>query len=332
MMARFQSRYSNLSPSENSLYYDDSPSTRFSWSENLSNIINVDPCSPPFTCVGWAPSQRRRCENKVAWSNRSYASKLIKEGTIQFLRGEDVLCILKELAPRVLCQNRHQYQAMEMVCCWQKMIKDHLEDQISRELATRRRLLAPLQGTEYLRERDLRSLSRGGASQSPIAGFGLSSAAVHQTEASRTPLSAPALQSLTSSLKRPLQVLETDRRPPSSTAPAAPLVEPSQSGSIPYAVRRQIKLNGGCPICQGHFTPNSTSSLHPRTLNGSNIAWCRARCGTNFHSSCIKEWETKSLRTSQSDSETTSREINCPCWYVDLHIHLLYPFIYLQSC
>ena len=317
MMARPRSRYYYSAPSEDSLYYDvhSRPSSQFDCSENLSYIINVDPWSPCFTCVGWAPSQRRRCRKAIAQHNRSYASRLLEEGTIQLLCGEDVGYILEELAPRVLCRNLHQYQVNEMVCLWEQKVSAHLEDQRARLRATIRRLRR-LRRAEYSQERDLQLPARGEPSRSAIVGLGLSSDPVYQTEASRTRRSVSVRQSSTSSFQRASQVSGIDHRPPSPTAPAEPVIESiesSQSGSTTTAVRRRIGLNDECSICQERFILNSTSSDRSQTLNGHDIAWCRARCGINFHSRCINEWKRVNVGVSQ---------VNCPCWYVHFRVLL----------
>ncbi|PGH17159.1 hypothetical protein AJ79_01297 [Helicocarpus griseus UAMH5409] len=306
-MAPSRSRFNSSSQFENSLHYSDPShsSTRISRSERLIDIINVDPRSPYFTCVGWAPSKGRRCHNPIARHNRSYASALLEQGTNEYLHGEDISHILEELAPRVLCKRFHQNQGSRMVGLWEKRVSDHREDQIVRAHVTRRRQ----QRAEHSQQRNLQLPAREESSRSAITGFGLSSVPVHQTEVSHTsrPSLVPRLS--TRSFQRVPQDSGIDRRPTGLTARAEPVVESSQLGSITYAVRKRMRLDETCPICQEHFTLNPLS----QTFNGRNIAWCRARCGTNFHNSCITEWKTVNRRASQLDLESTAREINCPC-------------------
>lgn len=288
--ARLRNYHSPLS--ENTLYYDYSPrpSPRDPRGESLADIIDVDPCSASFTCVGWAPTKHRRCEHRIAWPNRCYASRLLEDSTIEFLHEEDIRCILEELAPRVLCRRRHQYQASEMVHKWLRLVTNHLEDQRARARATRHlpRRRHHLRIAEYSPERDLQFP----AWEEPRRPF-----RAGQAEVFPTPRPSPSPQPLTR------QVLGIDHQLPSPTASVEAVVELNQPGSITYAERRRIRPDDTCPICQEHLTRTPAVSLPSRTLNGNDIAWCRARCGTNFHNSCINEWRAAGLG-----------QVTCPCW------------------
>src|SRR6266498_2191778 len=89
---------------------------------SLSEIIDVDPSASDFTCVGYAPSQRRRCHNPIHRDNRSAAESILAEGDEELQQGGFLEDFLMELAPRVLCKRWHQGQVNTIVSGWMKRV------------------------------------------------------------------------------------------------------------------------------------------------------------------------------------------------------------------
>lgn len=87
---------------------------------SLSTLIDVNPDSRCFTCVGYAPSKGRRCHNPININNRSFARSLLSKGTMMLHSGEDLQDLLHTLASRVLCKRYHQNQAQNMVEQWNR--------------------------------------------------------------------------------------------------------------------------------------------------------------------------------------------------------------------
>ncbi|KZF22021.1 hypothetical protein L228DRAFT_268521 [Xylona heveae TC161] len=83
-------------------------------------VLKLEPVS--YTCVGWAPSQGRRCRNPIAQANRCAASNLLAMMAYQSPSASKLTDILDDLAHRILCKRNHQYQAGDMVMKWQQMI------------------------------------------------------------------------------------------------------------------------------------------------------------------------------------------------------------------
>lgn len=111
------------------------PSSRLTTDEwDPQTILNVDPSDPGFTCVGFAPSQGRRCHNPIAAHNRSFARKIFYVLGKLSPMAANVDNLLDSLAPRVLCQRNHQGQAYSMVATWQAKV-DALADMLERERA-----------------------------------------------------------------------------------------------------------------------------------------------------------------------------------------------------
>lgn len=96
-----------------------------SWdARELLQIINPD--NLDFCCVGYAPSQRRRCRNPIARHNRESAMLLLKS-----LPGlsQDVAILRKKLshlAELALCRRWHQGQVVDVVEKWCAMIVEEL--------------------------------------------------------------------------------------------------------------------------------------------------------------------------------------------------------------
>ena len=90
-------------------------------------LTNIDNSSCSITCIGYAPSQGRRCHNAIAAANRQYAAKILFQISKFKLSSSRIDGLLEQLAPRVLCTRHHQNQSHLMVSQWQEDIDDLLE-------------------------------------------------------------------------------------------------------------------------------------------------------------------------------------------------------------
>jgi len=73
------------------------------------------------SCVGWAPSKRRRCQNPIAAQNRSAAEYLLKD--MSYRDPNTVTdATLEMIAGYSLCRAYHQNQKAEMVRNWKNVI------------------------------------------------------------------------------------------------------------------------------------------------------------------------------------------------------------------
>jgi hypothetical protein len=91
-------------------------------SETLG-IVNTDPGYQRITCVGHAPSQRRRCRNPIRSDNRDFITATLNE--IAYLRPDNptVVSRLRAIAGPALCVRYHQGQAESIVTQWQRKIQ-----------------------------------------------------------------------------------------------------------------------------------------------------------------------------------------------------------------
>jgi hypothetical protein len=79
---------------------------------------------------------------------------------------------------------------------------------------------------------------------------------------------------------------EDDERPDQALGRVAP------HHPLNDSARRQT-IEGECSICLEPLRPRHTTqspSNEPGYGEQSNLSWCRAQCGVNFHSRCINEW------------------------------------------
>lgn len=83
----------------------------------------INPYNEEFTCVGYAPSKKRRCRNPIAAHNQS-ASEYIIRILPDIYEDEQKLRIkLHKLAGLALCRGKnHQDQACTMADCWQPAV------------------------------------------------------------------------------------------------------------------------------------------------------------------------------------------------------------------
>ena len=90
-----------------------------------AEVLQLDPYSLGFTCIGYAKTQGRRCRNHIAEANRQESAKLLLEMSrmdpcLQRLDSE-----LEELASRLLCRRWHQDQAGEIERQWHRHIENY---------------------------------------------------------------------------------------------------------------------------------------------------------------------------------------------------------------
>ncbi len=100
-------------------------------------IINTDPGYNGITCIGYAPTQGRRCRNPIRADNRSFINAVLSE--ISFLPPDSpvVLSRLQSIVGPALCLNRHQSQAESVMQQWKRKIQQLKRQLESREERTR---------------------------------------------------------------------------------------------------------------------------------------------------------------------------------------------------
>ena len=102
-------------------------------------LTNIDNSSCSITCVGYAPSQGRRCHNPIAAANRQDAAKLLDQMSKLNLSSSRIDGHLEQLAPRVLCKRYHQNQFSSVVSQWQDDLEDLREEGAARRAEDARR-------------------------------------------------------------------------------------------------------------------------------------------------------------------------------------------------
>lgn len=95
---------------------------------HLSAILGVAP-DIENNCVGFAKTQHRRCKLPASdMYGRAKANDILDEGTSILESGEEnIVDILEELAPLLLCRAHHQYQAGQLVHEWSRKVENFHE-------------------------------------------------------------------------------------------------------------------------------------------------------------------------------------------------------------
>jgi hypothetical protein len=83
-------------------------------------IINPD--RGFFTCVGYATTMRRRCENPIARENRDSVYTLLELLALLSPNSSEFANLLQQVAYRSLCRRNHQNQADSVVRQWKASI------------------------------------------------------------------------------------------------------------------------------------------------------------------------------------------------------------------
>lgn len=91
--------------------------------QSLSAILDLDPISPGFTCIGYASSNNNnRCRRKICALDRNVAKSLLNTGVAIGGSPQELEQLLTSLAPRVLCLGYHQDQAPTIVAEWSRLV------------------------------------------------------------------------------------------------------------------------------------------------------------------------------------------------------------------
>jgi len=103
------------------------------------------------SCVGWAPSKRRRCQNPIAEHNRSAAEYLLKEMSY---RDPDTVTddTLEMIAGYYLCRRYHQDQNADMVEKWKRTIRQEQRTLDASRTQHRQSADGPRRGTRTARK------------------------------------------------------------------------------------------------------------------------------------------------------------------------------------
>ena len=85
-------------------------------------ILNPDKYDSP-TCVGYAPSKGRRCQNPIAQANRICAERLLDEYSTKPPDASTIHDALYQVAQSLLCKRYHRSQVEGVVKGWVKSIE-----------------------------------------------------------------------------------------------------------------------------------------------------------------------------------------------------------------
>lgn len=262
-------------------------------------------------CVGYAPSQGRRCYNPIARPNLDAASHLLQLGDNQLRNGESVYQTLRQLAPRVLCRRNHQYQASGLVETWEGRVAASFGAAQSTYLLTPPPSQPAYTQTYSQQSENIRRpvIEQGSDLFTPVSVQSSMQANIRPGRPRRIAIPRPP---------RPITAQSFTPQPPIPQPPISqpPISQPPiyQPTIIQYATRRPIRSNEDCPICREALVPGQGSRSHSRFLNGPRTTWCMAQCGSSFHADCMEVWR---------ETNRTNTRPNCPCWYVLFFLFLL---------
>lgn len=258
---------------------------------DLGHIIHLSPESDP-SCVGFAPSKRRRCQIHPKKSMTDTAVLLLELGSKQLRAGQSVDALLDSLAPCVLCTRFHQNQAQGIVAGWKNRIREFWSTQAA---AT-----SPRQSND----RPPSSQTETGISSTASAS-GRQDGGYHRVANSAT-ISVPSA---------PSTALAERSNPLPSTSPMPPqgASEPTRDPATITTPRERVHrrpVEGDCGICMERMTRlNESAELGDNTSRiGGNedqeLVWCKSSCGNNFHRVCMGIWV--------AQSRQSGRQTPCP--------------------
>jgi hypothetical protein len=96
----------------------------------LFQIVNPDKMS--ITCVGSAPSYRRRCRNTIACHNVQAAKEVMRQVVRPGVSNTELKEMLFDLAGYTLCRSGHKIQATDVSERWFGLVQRHRDDEDDR--------------------------------------------------------------------------------------------------------------------------------------------------------------------------------------------------------
>lgn len=257
-----------------------------------AEVLELDPNSSHFTCIGYAKSKNRRCHNPIACANRQEGAKILLEMSRLDPQSQRLDNRLEELASRLLCKRWHQDQAARIKRQWHREIENYRVAETTRlaeESGGRNDDEPNEEESEQQRDPDPDSSSQQEAALQETN---------HQ-ENNSSPTSSSSDEITAHAPDAPLreQIVAireeaADARGSEERVPEMPTQEQPHGQSLHSHDRRTIE--GDCSICCEDLR------------SGGAIVWCRAQCRQNFHSSCIDLWH--------ASLEADGRRKTCPYW------------------
>jgi hypothetical protein len=108
-----------------------STATLASW-DPIALLSLMNPAKLAITCVGYAPSCRRRCRNAIAAHNILSAKVVMRDLVRADLSDAGIKDLLYDLAGYTLCRRYHQSQATVVSDGWWRLVQAHREDEEER--------------------------------------------------------------------------------------------------------------------------------------------------------------------------------------------------------
>ncbi|KAJ9645990.1 hypothetical protein H2199_003033 [Coniosporium tulheliwenetii] len=263
----------------------------------------VNPDREKITCVGYAPTQGRRCRNPIAAHNISAAREILNNLSRRIPYGELMEAELLNVASRLLCVRYHQGQWKGVV---EREWKPCVRQELGFYLAERARPAPVLQeaaaGQASNESRSSSVMTVWPSSRQSLSGVVTPLTPIAQGSRTQTPQASVTTPAPNSYMLPSVLSVQPAPREPTQQAVSIPedhgVLEGSQvqEDAVPeeaagteleppavvctteHVARRSPEDN--CVICQ--------RSLAFEPLE--NLVWCKSQCGKNLHVACWQQW------------------------------------------
>jgi hypothetical protein len=254
----------------------------------MSVLSIVNPDRNTITCVGYAPTRKRRCRIRVSLVG---IEKTLNKLSTQYPSRRRMEADLRGVAKGLLCRRYHQDQVDGVVETWLDLVdceKRRLRDQ---------GIDPPQRSTQP---------SRVQSDDSTVT--------VDQVLDFFRNDMIPA-DTLREVLRRCETILDSERRPSPNTSSGSSTRTP-----IPSQAHATRTADAPCtprPACVNHARrrpPTESCCICTDPCGTDALVWCRASCGNNVHRACFRTW--------RQTCEESSQPLRCVYWYVLLALLL----------
>ncbi|KAK2759980.1 hypothetical protein FQN54_002716 [Arachnomyces sp. PD_36] len=104
----------------------------------LSAMLDVNPSTPGFTCVGHSSSNDGRCKRQIRNRNKDAALSILSTADSKLGHSDDLQEILTRLAACVLCSGYHRDQAPTFAAQWTRQVAAFRDSVVNNSVAVER--------------------------------------------------------------------------------------------------------------------------------------------------------------------------------------------------
>ena len=294
---------------------------------DASEALFIHPSEPGFHCMGYAKTTRDGCcHNPINQANRARASRILRDLDGAEPKTSSTRRLLRELAPIILCQRRHQWQDDELYYELKRRMRaassDRQHDAYNRlsngDLDWQPRSIIRSRGLNDPWPRKTEN-TRSSRSSGTSRATGANTNASHRTTSTSSRTISSSSTDVTRTIRGRASSGQGNLSADALTTPATTVTiralelmlqqaifdasrtseEQDTESPNPSTTRTKSRSIGGAQCSTRHARRHPLHEC-PICLDkmetSQKLVWCKAQCGQNYHDECFEGWRTSERR------------------------------------